>query len=102
MQNIPIYKADIYIPDVCLTVFGPANGRIKLGKLSGIFEIEIRNENFNDEYNLLITDLLIILDGNETSNTKSIISFLWRYPKNSFARIYISHKGEYRINNGFI
>ena len=72
-------------PGICATAFGPANGRIKLGDLSGIFEVEIRGNNFTDKYNLLISDSLIILDGKETPNTKPLISFLWRYPKNSFA-----------------
>jgi len=84
-KSIIIDIIGIYKPGVCLTALGPANGRIKLGQLSGIFEIKIKNKNFNDKYNLLISDSLIILDGKETSNTKPLINFLYRYPKNSFA-----------------
>jgi|SRR5690554_3686164 len=69
----------------CATSLGPANERIKLGELSGIYEIEISYRNFDDTYNLLISDSLIILDGKETSNTKPLLYFAFRYPKNSFA-----------------
>ncbi|MEO8399246.1 MAG: hypothetical protein ABI550_05440 [Ignavibacteriaceae bacterium] len=84
-KSIIIDIIGIYKPSVCLTTLGPANGSIKLGELSGIFEIKINNRQFNDKYNLLISDSLIILDGQETSNTKPLINFAYRYPKNSFA-----------------
>ncbi|GBD91811.1 hypothetical protein BMS3Abin04_02543 [bacterium BMS3Abin04] len=73
-------------PNICLTAFGPAAGSIKLGNLSGIYELKINNNNnFSDSYNLLINDSLIILDGKETADTKPLINFYWRHPKNSFA-----------------
>lgn len=69
---------------ICLTALGPATERIKLGAISGIFELEINNNNFSNKYNLLISDSLIVVDGNETPNTKPLIKYLWSYPKNSF------------------
>ncbi|HSW53530.1 MAG TPA: hypothetical protein VLH59_00450 [Ignavibacteriaceae bacterium] len=75
----------IYKPGVCLTALGPANARIKLGYISGVYEIEFNGNNFNDKYNLLISDSLIILDGKETANTNPSVYFMYRYPKNSFA-----------------
>jgi hypothetical protein len=72
-------------PGVCLTALGPANARIRLGYISGVYEIEFNGNNFNDKYNLLISDSLIILDGKETANTNPSVYFMYRYPKNSFA-----------------
>ena len=84
-KSIVIDILGIYKPGVCLTALGPAAGRIKLGHLTGIYEIKFNYRTFSDKYNLLITDSLIILDGKETPNTKPLINFAYRYPKNSFA-----------------
>lgn len=89
-------------PDVCLTAFGPANGQIKLGLITGVYEIEFSGENFNDKYNLLISDSLIILDGKETPNTKPLIYFLHRYPENSFAYLCDTNPPDSAICEGFI
>lgn len=72
----------------CATAFGPANGVINLGYRTGIYEIEFNGYNFNDKYNLMITDSLIILDGKETLNMSPSVHFVYRYPKNSFAYIW--------------
>ncbi|MBL1212668.1 MAG: hypothetical protein HND52_04790 [Ignavibacteriae bacterium] len=87
-NKIDIQILGIYKPGVCLTALGPASRRIRLGSLSGVYEITIRNNQFNDKYNLLITDSLIISDGKDTDNTKSLTSFLHRYPQNSFAYLF--------------
>jgi len=84
-KSISIEIIGINKPDACLTSIGPANGRIKLGQLSGAFEINITNTNFSDTYNLSISESLIILNGKETTDTKPLNNFLWRYPKDSFA-----------------
>lgn len=72
-------------PSVCATALGPANARIKLGYIAGVYEMEFKSENFTDKYNLLISDSLIILDGRGTPNTNPSTFFMYRYPKNSFA-----------------
>lgn len=84
-KSIDIEIIGIYKPGVCLTALGPARASIKLGEISGVYEIMIHGKGFTDEYNLLISDSLIILDGNETPNTKHSTDFMYRYPKNSFA-----------------
>jgi hypothetical protein len=75
----------IYKPDICLTAFGPANTRVKLGYLKGVYEIELNGDSFTDNYNLLISDSLIILDGNGSAKTEPAAYFIYRYPHNSFA-----------------
>lgn len=75
----------IFKPGVCLTALGPATARIKIGYISGVYEIEFRNENFTDKYNLLVSDSLIILDGHGTPNTNPSTFFMYRYPKKSVA-----------------
>jgi len=91
VTNFNIYDKTIEVnilgidkPNICLTSLGPAGGRINLGEISGISEIKFIGPGFEDKYNLLISDSLIILDGKETSNTKPLINFAYRYPKNSF------------------
>ena len=86
-KSILINILGINEPAVCATALGPANSKIKLGQLSDIYEVTIKNKQFTDKYNLLISDSLIILDGEETTNTKPLINFIYRYPKNSFAYI---------------
>jgi len=89
-------------PDICLPAFGPANGRIKLGKLFGVYEIKIHGVEFDNNYNLLISDSLIIIDGNETPYTNPLIHFLYRYPKNSFAYLCGTTLTDTTICKGFI
>jgi hypothetical protein len=83
-KTIEVNILGISKPSICLTALGPATGSIKLGEISGISEIKFIGSGFEDKYNLLISDSLIILDGKETSNTKPLINFAYRYPKNSF------------------
>lgn len=101
-KTIDINILGIDKPGVCLTALGPATGRIKLGELSGIYEIKIRGDGFADNYNLLISDSLIILDGKETPNTNPLIHFLYRYPKNSFAYLCGTTLSDTSICEGFI
>ncbi|MCJ7554776.1 MAG: hypothetical protein MUO34_12935 [Ignavibacteriaceae bacterium] len=101
-KTIDINILGIDKPGVCLTALGPANGRIKLGELSGVYEITIKGEGFVNKYNLLISDSLIILDGKETPHTKPLIYFLYRYPKNSFAYLCGTTLSDTSICGGFI
>ncbi|MCH9030066.1 MAG: hypothetical protein IH819_10745 [Bacteroidetes bacterium] len=101
-KTIDINIIGINKPGVCLTALGPAYARIKLGELSGVYEITIQGDEFNNNYNLLISDSLIILDGKETPNTKPLIHFLYRYPKNSFAYLCGTTLSDTTICEGFI
>jgi len=87
---------------VCATALGPANARIKLGYITGVYGIEFNGDNFNDKYNLLISDSLIILDGKETPNTNPSVYFMYRYPKNSFAYIWNRGTSDSLICLGFM
>jgi hypothetical protein len=87
-KQIEIELLAINAPEVCLTALGPARGRINLGYLDGGYEIIFKNREFRDNYNLIINDTLIFVDGEETVNTKPLTSFLHRYPENSFAYLY--------------
>ena len=89
-------------PGVCLTALGPANARIKLGYISGVYEIEFNGNNFSDKYNLLISDSLIILDGKETANTNPSVYFMYRYPKNSFAYRYNTYAADSTLYLGLL
>lgn len=92
----------IYKPNVCLTAFGPANARVKLGYISGVYEIEFSGNNFNDKYNLLVSDSLVILDGKETANTNPSVYFIYRYPKNSFAYRYNTYAADSTLYIGLL
>lgn len=84
-KTIEVNILGIDKPGVCLTALGPANARIKLGTLSGNYEIMFHGNGFANNYNLVISDSMIILDGKETAHTKPLIHSIYRYPKNSFA-----------------
>ncbi len=86
----------------CATALGPAKDRIKLGQLTGVYGIKMSYNNFDDKYNLLISDSLIILDGRETSNTKPLIHFVYRYPKNSFAYLCGTNLSDSSVCSNFI
>ena len=83
-KSIIINIIGIYKPHNCLMALGPANGRVKLGKISGNFEIKFKQSGFCDSYNLLISDSLIVLDGEETPNTAPLFYSSWRFPEKSF------------------
>lgn len=101
-KKIGINILGIDKPGVCLTALGPATGRIKLGELSGVYEITIKGEGFVNDYNMLISDSLIILDGKESPHTKPLVYFLYRYPKNSFAYLCGTLLSNTSICEGFI
>ena len=101
-KTIDINIIGIDKPGACLTALGPAYARIKLGQLSGVYEIKIQGNEFVNKYNLLISDSLIILDGKETSHTKPLIHFLYRYPKDSFAYLCGTTLSDTTICEGFI
>lgn len=84
-RTIEVNIPGIDKPSICLTAFGPARKRIKLGEISGIYEIKFTGSGFVNKCNMLISDSLIILDGEGTPDTKPLINFAYRYPENSFA-----------------
>lgn len=101
-RKIKINTTGIVKPNICLTAFGPAIASIKLGNITGVYEIELSGDNFTDRYNLLISDSLIILDGQGTSYTNPSTYFMYRYPKNSFAYRYNTYAADSTFYFGFL
>lgn len=101
-KTIEINVLGINKPNICLTALGPATGRIKLGELYGNYEIVIQGNGFANNYNLVISDSLIMLDGKETQHTKPLINSIYRYPKNSFAYLCGTTLSNNSICSGFI
>ncbi len=88
-NEITVNVFGIGLDNVCATAFGPAGISIELGNLKGAYKLSFvnRTNNFEDSYNLIINDSLIIVDGKESENTKPLYDFYWRHPENSFACI---------------
>ena len=83
-NNIEIDLIGIHIPPIGFTMSGPARGVINLGRISGEFNVTFRERKFENEYELIISDSLITVDGIETDHTKPIFTSIFRYPENSF------------------
>jgi YbbR domain-containing protein len=74
----------IYIGDICLTAFGPANTVIDLGTLSnGTYNLNIKVEGKKSEGHLIVTDDYYAIELNKRRQIIIMNSPLFRIPANT-------------------
>ncbi|MCF8417797.1 MAG: hypothetical protein K9G63_02860 [Melioribacteraceae bacterium] len=101
-QTIELEILGINKEGACMTALGPATKRIKLGKLSGIYEIKLKGNNFSNSFNAVFSDSLIYIEGEETANVKMRTGFIFKYPEKSFQYKYDREDDSLHLAIGFI
>jgi len=64
---------------------GSIGKRIKIGRITGSYELTIQGLEFENEYSISVSDSLITVEGTQTPHTKPLFTSIFRYPVNSFA-----------------
>ena len=85
-NKISIDFLGIYVPEICLTAFGPAGSTSFLDISNGEYPLYFSSyRSGTDRYILTVTDSSIKITEDLSQFTKPELKLFWRYPPNSFA-----------------
>ena len=83
-NKISIDFLGIYVPEICLTAFGPAQSTSFLDISEGEYSLYFSYRGITDRYFLTVTDSFIKITEDVSQFTKPKFKLFWRYPPHSF------------------